>query len=323
VELLGTASTGRAFITSAAVSSDGTLAAFGTIAGTIAIIAIERFADGPVAVMRQGRGLTAAGGVPSMTFHRSSPVLIAVGGMRNAIVWDLTDPGTPVRASDLSRFGQGIWAPWGSALSPDGGLFAVGGAGNAITLISMSDYRAPRLPPGATPNPRPSLKAPRARHLAFHPSAPVLAAGSGDGTLTLWSTDRPHAPRDLPALPAHGDVVSSVGFTADGAVLVTSGADEKTVVWDAAEPAKPRVITSIPATNDPIAAVSPVEPVVVIADGTGGHGTITLWDLSAPARPTPISVADTNRASALAWSPDGQLIAAGYLGGTACLWRRP
>jgi WD40 repeat protein len=149
VELLGIASTGRAFITSAAFSSDGTLAALGTITGTVAIIPVERFAGGPVAVARQGRGLTAAGGVPSMSFH-----------------------------------------------------------------------------------------------------------------------------------------------------------------------------PSIPATNDSIAAVSPVHPVVAIADGTAEHGTIALWDLSTPVMPARISVADTNRVSALAWSQDGQLLAAGYLGGTACLWRR-
>jgi WD40 repeat protein len=320
VELLGTTSTGRAPIVSAAVSSDGTLAAFGTLAGTVAIIPVERFADGPVAVVRQAHAATA--GVPSMSFHPSGPFLIAVGGLRNAVVWDLTDPGAPVRASDLFRFRQGIWGPVGSALSPDGGLFAVGGAGNTITLIHMSDCRAPRLPSGATPNPRPGYKAPRARHLAFHPSHRVLAAGSGDGTLTLWYTSRPHAPYKLPAVPAHGDHASAVGFTADGTVLVTSGADEKTVIWDAAEPARPQVITTIPATNDPIAAVSPVDPVVAIADGTAGRGTIALWDLSTPVMPARISVADTNRAGALAWSPDGQLIAAGYIGGTACLWRR-
>ena len=320
MELIASTALHRMFVTGVAVSPDGTLIASSSVDGTIRLVPVDGFAAGAGAKMKQPRANAALAGVPSLVFHPNRPFLVAVGGMRNAVLWDITSPRAPKQLSHLSRLGRGIWAPWGSAVTPDGNVLAIGGAGNAITLVDLSNPSEPRLPSGATPNPRPSLSAPRARALSFHPSGNWLAAGGSDGSLAIWLIAGPFARRTT-ELPAHSGVVQSVSFSADGSLLATAGADDKTVVWSTVTPSSPQVRSVISAQNGPIAAFSPVAPILAVGDGFAANGTIQLWDVSSPAFPAQVGTAATQRTSALAWSPDGQTLAAGYLGGKVALWR--
>ena len=322
MELLDATSLHRTDVRAISFSPDGAVVASADSGGTIAIVVASQFASGAAASLRQpGGGRLLGGGVSSLAFHPERPVLVTVGGLKNAVLWDVTSARDTKAVSDLSRIRQGIWGPWGCAIAPGGKVLAIGGAGNTIALVDVSDARQPRLPDGAIPGPRPSLKAPRARKLAFHPSGVYLTVGSGDGTLTVWDTARLSSPRRVTVLPAHSGTCYSVSYAPDGGLCATAGFDDRTVIWDVADHEMPRLLAAINGQNAPAAAFSPVAPLLAIADGTAGNGSVSLWDISMPSRPAQATVAATKRVSALAWSPDGLTLAAGDLGGTTSLWR--
>lgn len=190
------------------------------------------------------------------------------------------------------------------------------------------------------------------RCVAYAPDSRLLASGGEDGTATLWQLP---SGNDAALLSAPQDSVETLTFSTDGKFLAGGTAKGQLILWDshrtvrvaahAAHVGGVRCIAAAPtagagdrrlgsagvplgsAVTSDIRAITAnaddASAVAIAPDGTivlarGLHGALHSFDLVARAL---LSVREPGDAVlALAYSPDGRLLAAGHAKGDVSLW---
>ena len=104
--------------------------------------------------------------------------------------------------------------------SPDGRTLAVGFSNAAVELVEPESLRAIHRLTG---------HAASVLDAAFHPTRPLLATGSADGTIRLWDTTTGVS---LLSIDFPGGQVSNVAYINGGRSLVASGQDGRIVIYD-------------------------------------------------------------------------------------------
>ena len=169
----------------------------------------------------------------------------------------------------------------------------------------------------------------RAVHgVGFSPDGRLLATGSADKTAILWDVTDPAHPARAATLTGHRGAVHGLGFSPDGRLLATGSARKTVILWDVTDPAHPARAGAF-TDRGAVRAVgfSPGGQLLATASaereysstGIGGislvHVAVMLWDVAAPAHPAPAATLTHSRgnlwafACAVAFSPDGQLLA--------------
>ncbi|MFG3013197.1 caspase family protein [Streptomyces cinerochromogenes] len=158
--------------------------------------------------------------------------------------------------------------------------------------------------------------------VAFRPGGKILASGSADRTVRLWTVTDPAKPEPLASLTAPTDNVDAVAFSPDGDLLAGGGNDNTVRLWKTTAPAKPRLLSRLTGHTDAVFSVAFNPDSTILASGSADR-TLRLWNVSDPAKPTPMGRPGTGHTDAVlsvAFSPDQSLMATGSADDSILLW---
>ncbi|MBK6009746.1 AAA family ATPase [Streptomyces sp. MBT53] len=215
------------FALSVALSPDGRLMAAGTADHMVHVWNVENPSD-PVAL---GAPLEASAQVEDLAFGPHSDTLATAALDGQVTLWRTSRGKRPTRLTHpLASSAAGANT---LAYSPDGTTLAVGCGEGIVRLWDTTDPEKPRA--------LPSLKAAvgSVYSVAFRPggperqSAPVLAAGYGDGSISFWDLQRRPAADDrlIAVVSAGTSQVKGVAFTSDGKELFSVDSSGTGVAW--------------------------------------------------------------------------------------------
>ncbi len=148
----------------------------------------------------------------------------------------------------------------------------------------------------------------RALVLAWSPDGKILATGSSDTTVRLWSNNG----RLLKVLEGHRGSVFTISWNPDGKTLA-SGSDDKTVrLWGN----DGRLLKVFEGHGHWVTTISWSPDGKMLASGSGG--TIHLW--SSEGHLLKVLEGHDEGVTTLSWSPDGKMLASGSADKTVRLW---
>ncbi len=158
----------------------------------------------------------------------------------------------------------------------------------------------------------------KVKTVAFSPDGKTLAAGSEDGSITLWDVE---TRKERRCIKAHKGIVVSVAFNPKGKSLASGGSQEKLArLWDIESGKEQLTFEADQATAGPV-AFSPDGQTLA----TGGYsGTVKLWEMKTGMEKTKLKGhTDTNLlkvVTSLVFSNDGKLLASGSWDQRTKLW---
>jgi WD40 repeat protein/serine/threonine protein kinase len=263
-----------------------------------------------------------AGPVQSVAFHPDGS-LLAAGDWAGAIrMWQLRSGAEP-REVAVPDPGLGL-VLWSLAFSPDGRYFAAGGGGLAVWRVAHKEATgATRSKPPCALEPQPLARLQKCFPLSicFSPDAQLLAWMESDRQVRLWDWAAARIRTPLPARPASS--VAAMAFFPDGQRLALVSAAGEPEVWDVTTGQKAFGFGSLPAARE-----NNLGTLALSADGrrlathAGGNSSAVVWDteqrrrlLALPAEPGIVWF--------LAWSPRGDMLAAGTSDGGLAIWNLP
>lgn len=219
-----------------------------------------------------------------------------------------TQIGLPENA--IKRIGNGT--AYDITYSPDGKFLAVATT-IGIWLYNTDTYKPLSLLTGHTDS---------VRSVEYSADGKILASGSSDGTIRLWD---PQTTKNIAVLTEHQNEVTDIVISGDSQTLVSVGVDEKVIrLWNLNTH---KLIANIKGKFNRIVslAYSPDNETVAAGDF---DGTVKLFSAKKKKQTAtlvghdlaPSDITEPGSVLALAFSPDGTILASGSRDTTIRLW---
>ena len=148
--------------------------------------------------------------------------------------------------------------------------------------------------------------------IAFSPDSTLLASGSFDRTVRLWSADTGEL---LDIFTGHESDITTVAFSPDGQTLASGGWDATVRLWDIGTREQREVLASRWHAVSSV-AFSPTGQ--VLAGGTG-NSVVVLWD-TATWQVEKILEGHSGAVDSVLFSPDGMKLVSGSRDATVRVW---
>jgi WD40 repeat protein len=210
------------------------------------------------------------------------------------------------------------------AYSPDGRTLVSSSRDHTIRLWDVTT---------APPTTRAVIKRPSPAAVAVSPDGRLLA-GYSTNALTIWDIGDPGHPAELSTVNAGPGTRLSVAFRPDGRVLATGSQDRDGVhgavqLWDVGDPRHPAPLAVDTGGVSSVSFSRDGHSLATATSGaTWGTSTVRLLDVTDTHHLAVQSALKVNTADAVAFSPAGNVLAAGGVGGEVNVWdvtdpRRP
>ncbi|MEV5726482.1 TIR domain-containing protein [Streptomyces pharetrae] len=253
-------------------------------------------------------------GIQAVAFSADATTLATGDSEGTVALWDVSDPLRPRAGARLSGHTTRVSM---LSFSPDGHTVAsVGGDSSDTGAVRLWAVSGSERTSAFTTLPTAGIFPP-----AFSADSRLLAAG-GEPT-TVWQVGDTRAPRLMATLESYNAGGQASVFDTEGRTLF-SGLPVR--AWNLTDPANPRNLTPrTPRTGHAQSlSVNPALPLLVAVAGPGE--AVQLWDISRRTNPSLLAtlgtLGDAARArQVVAFSPDGELLAAPTRGGGVRLWR--
>jgi len=215
-------------------------------------------------------------------------------------VWDLVN----LKKNHQITVDQLVWS---LALNYEGQMLA---AGNLGRIQVWSLQQMPRLLKTHTIDPQ---KAEPIQTLAFNSGSDTLIGGSADGSIYLLNTKE----NSLQKLQKHTKAVRAIAIDYPSESFFTGSADDTVNVWEPKKETK-QPISRMPADMGGVQAIAKSPHGRKIAAG-GAYGVLRLWDWQTT---QPIaSLTLSSEITALAFSPNGKMLAVGNQSGETVIYQ--
>lgn len=343
-----------AFVVSVAFNRDGTTLASGSLDGTVRLWDVRRRRPlGPPLVDHGGE-------VAGVVFSRDGNTLASATTTGAIALWDMQQHQSPsglvyrqaVSATEDGGNVGGVAGVTGVAFSRDGHTLASGAAMGTVQLrdprrgtllrsilVNLSPLRGMALSPDSTwlavvgdtglalwdietglPLSSESSTQNGLTSVAVSPDGRLIATGSWDTTIQLWTVSRTRGVTLQPLGPlltGHTSYVRGVAFSPDSTILASVGDDGTLRLWDvrSRRPLGPPLIGNVGS----IYAIAFSPNGRILASG-GLDTTVRLWDVSHRRLLGPPLVGHTDNVSAVAFSPDGSILASSGNDSAVRLW---
>ncbi|RSM83144.1 hypothetical protein DMH04_23670 [Kibdelosporangium aridum] len=205
------------------------------------------------------------GSVTSLAFTKST---LVTGSMDGTIrLWDVANPAAPQRIGLLSKLGE-ITAV---AVKPDADVLVSGGRDGMVRLWDIAKAGNPVPLATLDRHARASVLA-----VGFSPDGRTLATSGTDWVAQLWDARDVRKPAPISVLTGQ---FLAMSFSADSQTLAAAGSDSEVRLIDVTEPARPQPMTTLTGHSDDVWAVAFNPETQVVASGGADH-TVRLQNLA-------------------------------------------